>query len=674
MAQVSVAALAAQGLIPDGDQLIVTNESVMRHNAKVSLLSGSEPGRPTYKQSFDQEVAFVPLNQMTKLDASQLMGVPVSVSLLDGDIPPAAPPTLRAIASVEGDGLPESFDVTEAFKDMVVDWKVQNQQNCGSCWAVSAADALSFQVALVKSKANGKKPVSVDDLSASQLLGCNIGENSMGINAFPRSTELQTTSNQSNSFEQWQKLQNEKANNTLPNVVDTWGPSIKALAQMEFTDGRTRLGNSACLGGIPEYAQAFIALNNGLGSTSLTTGPYAYPTKPLLGGDKAGLPPFLASANRERFCIASDVVMTPLRNCDSGETGPECFTITDPVELKKFIMEHGPVQTTIKVPRSFMAYSEGVYDSTLHDKGENEVIGGHAVVIVGWGKEGRTPYWRLKNSWGDRWGEKGYIRVVYNERILFSGNEHGTAYGYATNVMSIAKDPTSAAQQSWSTNMSTDQSQRQSHTNGRSPASVPSVAAGTSIPCVEGSNISRYGVQMSSCAAGDVWQSSAVPATAGRFCAAPTDDGCSRYSMSVPSAVVQTVGLVPFAARNDVPTATNDCTPAVMAMFPAVAGGLRGVQPAEYVAYVPPQATALLAPVPQFTVAQSAVMNVNSPFNALPFAQITLTPGPTCHSRASALNLRAMHTSLPVSMKNFTTYPCSQGSGAWFGAALQSIK
>ena len=42
-------------------------------------------------------------------------------------------------------------------------------------------------------------------------------------------------------------------------------------------------------------------------------------------------------------------------------------------------------------------------------------MGGHAVVIVGWGKEGSVEYWIAQNSWAASWGEKGYFRVKFGE-------------------------------------------------------------------------------------------------------------------------------------------------------------------------------------------------------------------------------------------------------------------
>jgi len=38
-------------------------------------------------------------------------------------------------------------------------------------------------------------------------------------------------------------------------------------------------------------------------------------------------------------------------------------------------------------------------------------VGGHAIVIVGWGVKDGLPYWLIRNSWGVNWGDGGHFRV-----------------------------------------------------------------------------------------------------------------------------------------------------------------------------------------------------------------------------------------------------------------------
>jgi len=60
---------------------------------------------------------------------------------------------------------------------------------------------------------------------------------------------------------------------------------------------------------------------------------------------------------------------------------------------------------------SFQLYSSGVFDN--EECGAEGMID-HGVLAVGYGKdkETKTPYILVKNSWGDSWGEDGYIRLA----------------------------------------------------------------------------------------------------------------------------------------------------------------------------------------------------------------------------------------------------------------------
>jgi len=74
------------------------------------------------------------------------------------------------------------------------------------------------------------------------------------------------------------------------------------------------------------------------------------------------------------------------------------------------IMNNGPVQTGFTVYKDFFSYSGGVYTQT-----SNTVSGGHAVEIVGWGKENGKYYWIVKNSWGTGWGNKGFFNIYVDQ-------------------------------------------------------------------------------------------------------------------------------------------------------------------------------------------------------------------------------------------------------------------
>jgi cathepsin B len=78
----------------------------------------------------------------------------------------------------------------------------------------------------------------------------------------------------------------------------------------------------------------------------------------------------------------------------------------DVQSIQEAIMTHGPVECAFTVYADFANYVSGVYH---HVSGQ--MMGGHAVRIVGWGTDGGVDYWKIANSWNPYWGENGYFRI-----------------------------------------------------------------------------------------------------------------------------------------------------------------------------------------------------------------------------------------------------------------------
>jgi hypothetical protein len=81
-------------------------------------------------------------------------------------------------------------------------------------------------------------------------------------------------------------------------------------------------------------------------------------------------------------------------------------------QLKGLVYEHGAVVIGVWFSKAslkkFVAYKKGVFDGC----GSNgKDAGGHAMVAVGYGREKNKDYWLIRNSWGPKWGEKGYIKL-----------------------------------------------------------------------------------------------------------------------------------------------------------------------------------------------------------------------------------------------------------------------
>ncbi|XP_049877712.1 procathepsin L-like isoform X3 [Pectinophora gossypiella] len=85
-------------------------------------------------------------------------------------------------------------------------------------------------------------------------------------------------------------------------------------------------------------------------------------------------------------------------------TGQKPYDLKDEKALREILVSEGPVAIAVDAD-SFQLYRKGIIEAcTFKDVN-------HGVLLVGYGIENNIPYWIIKNSWGEKWGEDGFVRV-----------------------------------------------------------------------------------------------------------------------------------------------------------------------------------------------------------------------------------------------------------------------
>ena len=96
-------------------------------------------------------------------------------------------------------------------------------------------------------------------------------------------------------------------------------------------------------------------------------------------------------------------------------------------DLKDAVGNVGPVAVAIDADHhSFMHYDSGVFTEDHCSSSHLD----HAVTVIGYGHEDGKDFWLVKNSWGDDWGEDGYIKMQRNYNNM-CGIAHSAKYAVA---------------------------------------------------------------------------------------------------------------------------------------------------------------------------------------------------------------------------------------------------
>jgi C1A family cysteine protease len=88
-------------------------------------------------------------------------------------------------------------------------------------------------------------------------------------------------------------------------------------------------------------------------------------------------------------------------------------------DLKDATANVGPISIAVDANSGWQTYTGGVFAPKFCNPNHLN----HGVAIVGYGVENNIQYWIVRNSWGDSWGEEGYIRIAYGSNICGLANE-----------------------------------------------------------------------------------------------------------------------------------------------------------------------------------------------------------------------------------------------------------
>jgi len=78
-------------------------------------------------------------------------------------------------------------------------------------------------------------------------------------------------------------------------------------------------------------------------------------------------------------------------------------------EIKAQIFAGGPVTATVCADNRFMNYHSGIFSG-------NAGCQNHMIVLEGWDDSSQS--WLLRNSWGIKWGEKGFMHIKYGSNSV----------------------------------------------------------------------------------------------------------------------------------------------------------------------------------------------------------------------------------------------------------------
>lgn len=276
--------------------------------------------------------------------------------------------------------------------------KPGNQYTCGSCWAWATSQSLSDRISIATGKNPQLSPSYIISCSLSSscnrnaLAGCSGGQIDIGLNDMAKNGGA-------TPFDCWSYNWCKNNPNCSGGGNEMANNNMLVTSEIPFENNYSTCTENKKPATVyktfPESAKRLTSIED-IKHQLFTKGPV--PTGFFVYKD------FLAGSNQK-----------------TAPGGSWVATGGVYVHLDTFIQSGGTYATSNGDP---MPYKYG--DPSVM----NTSIGGHAVVIVGWGEEtvpnflpkthpGKKnltiPFWWVRNSWGDKWNGDGFFKVAMTE-------------------------------------------------------------------------------------------------------------------------------------------------------------------------------------------------------------------------------------------------------------------
>ncbi|KAG2460372.1 CATL2 protein, partial [Polypterus senegalus] len=165
------------------------------------------------------------------------------------------------------------------------------------------------------------------------------------------------------------------------------------LSKQNLLDCAEYLGNQGCSGGRPSLAFQYVINSGGIQAEA------TYPYKMAVGSCRFNSSKVVATVANYKYL--------PIGNEQA---------------LADALATIGPVSVVIDATQvSFQFYLSGIYNDpkcSIYNLS-------HAMLAVGYGFQGSSNYWIIKNSWGTMWGVNGYLLLAKDKNNACGISQYG---------------------------------------------------------------------------------------------------------------------------------------------------------------------------------------------------------------------------------------------------------